>query len=201
MTIVYSTQPNLEICRKKVPVHICPSDNFTRSTWNNGGQAMANFNYAVNLGNTSVFRVTPLNGVTFQEAPFRYEEAVNSNVVTYNFSSITDGLSSTLMIGEVRQGQDSTAGQTDLRGLIWYGHHTGITTHNSPNTSVPDYVQSGWCPQPTAAANRRMPCATESGQNTGATPKNLSARSMHPGGVQVALSATARSGSCRIRST
>ncbi|MDX1946328.1 MAG: DUF1559 domain-containing protein [Pirellulaceae bacterium] len=188
--IVYSTQPNLDICRQKVKVHICPSDNFTRSTWNNGGQAMANFNYAVNLGNTSVFRVSPLNGVTFQEAPFRYEEAPTTNppIRTFNFASITDGLSSTLLLAEVRQGQDSSgAGQTDLRGLIWYGHHAGITTHNAPNTTVPDYIQNGWCANPTAAANRKMPCATESGQSTGSTPKNLSARSLHPGGVQVAL--------------
>jgi prepilin-type processing-associated H-X9-DG protein len=48
---------------------------------------------------------------------------------------------------------------------------------------VPDYVQSGWCVDPTTALKRRMPCATEGSS----TPKNLSARSLHSGGVNVAL--------------
>lgn len=52
---------------------------------------------------------------------------------------------------------------------------------------MPDYVQVGWCPKPTEAAAAKMPCATESGQATGATPKNLFARSTHPGGVSAAL--------------
>ncbi len=150
---------------------------------------MANFNYAVNLGNTSVFRVSPLNGVTYRGAPFHYED--DSNKITeVDLATIHDGMSNTLMLAEVRQapdsiGQDST--HKDLRGLIWYGHHAGITTHEAPNTSVPDYVQNFWCPEPVKAAAIGMPCAHESGQTAGATPKNLSSRSVHPGGVQVAL--------------
>src|SRR5690242_11468522 len=71
--LVYSSQPNLELCRVQLKSHLCPSDNFTRSTWNSGDQRMANMNYAVNLGNTTVYRVTPFNGVTFNGAPFHYE--------------------------------------------------------------------------------------------------------------------------------
>ncbi len=48
-------------------------------------------------------------------------------------------------------------------------------------------MQNGWCPKPVEAAALGMPCATESGQTSGATPKNLSSRSTHSGGVQVAL--------------
>jgi len=185
---VYSSLPNLDLCRIPIKTHICPSDNFTRSTWNNGAQGMANFNYAVNLGNTNPYRVSPLNSVTFQGAPFHYEEAITTTIQTFSFAGITDGTSNTLMLAHVRQGQrPSSGGQTDLRGLIWYGHHAGITTHELPNTTVPDYVQSGWCPDPTGAAAIKMPCATESGQNTGSTPKNLSSRSLHPTGVQVAF--------------
>ncbi len=186
--VIYTSQPNLDLCRIQIATHICPSDSHTRSSWGGNAYNMANFNYAVNLGNTSVYRVTPLNGVTFLGAPFHYEEAVTTNIDVFNFSYIRDGTSNTLMLAEVRQGQanaDST--HCDLRGLIWYGHHCGITTHEAPNTTVPDYVQNGWCPKPDTAEKLGMPCANESGQKTGSTPKNLSSRSQHPGGVNVVL--------------
>ncbi len=185
----YCDEPNLTICRMSIPAHICPSDTPSRSSWDGGNVALANFNYAVNLGNTSVYRVSPLNGVVFHEAPFHYEEErTTSKMQVFNLGNIRDGTSNTLMLAEVRQGQamaDST--HTDLRGLIWYGHHAGITTHEVPNTSVPDYVQGDFCGDAAAATALGMPCASESGQTTGSTPKNLSARSCHSGGVNVAL--------------
>jgi prepilin-type N-terminal cleavage/methylation domain-containing protein/prepilin-type processing-associated H-X9-DG protein len=186
--VLYHVQPNLDVCRAQISTHVCPSDTRTRSSWGGVAYTMANFNYAVNLGNTSVYRVSPLNGVTFHGAPFHYEESPTTDIQAFNFSDVRDGTSNTVMLAEVRQGQmNLDATHTDLRGLIWYGHHAGITTHEAPNTAVPDYVQSGWCPKPTESAAIGMPCATESGQATGATPKNLSARSTHPGGVHVAL--------------
>ena len=188
-TIVYSTQPNLDLCRIQLKSHMCPTDRWTFSTWNNGGQRMANMNYAVNLGNTTVYAVTPYNGVVFQGAPFQYIEGITvaNKPETFSMAAITDGTSATLMLAEVRQGQRSITGQTDLRGLQWYGHHAGITTLNVPNTTVPDYLQANWCPDPAGAASIGMPCGTESGQDTGSTPKNLAARSLHPAGVQTAL--------------
>jgi prepilin-type N-terminal cleavage/methylation domain-containing protein len=189
-TVNYSVSPNLEITRIAIPAHLCPSDVHTKSSWGGGTQQMANFNYAVNLGNTSVYRVSPLNGITFKGAPFHYEEAVQANIETFNFSAISDGTTNTLMFAEVRQAPTALAqdaNNCDLRGLIWYGHQTGITTHESPNTQVPDYVQPGWCPKPTIAASMRMPCANESGQASGSTPKNLFARSTHAGAVAIAL--------------
>lgn len=185
----YHVQPNLDVCRVQIPTHMCPSDTATRSSWGGIAFEMANFNYAVNLGNTSVYRVSPLNGVTYRGAPFHYEEDPNK-ITEVNLNKIEDGMSKTLMLAEVRQAPNSIAQDSthkDLRGLIWYGHHAGITTHEAPNTSVPDYVQSGWCPKPAESAAIGMACATESGQATGATPKNLSSRSVHTGGVQVAM--------------
>ena len=189
-TKLYQTQPNLDICRVQIPAHLCPSDVRTRSSWGGTPYEMANFNYAVNMGNTSVYRVSPLNGVTYREAPFHFEESASTNITSQNFGSIRDGTSNTLMLAEVRQAPNALAADSthkDLRGLIWYGHHAGITTHEAPNTAVPDYVQNGWCPKPTEAADIGMPCATQSGTTTGSTPKNLSARSTHAGGVQVSL--------------
>ena len=184
----YGQPPNLELCRVPLDTHLCPSDITSTSSWGGGSQEMANFNYAVNLGNTSVFRVSPLNGVTFGGAPFHYEESANTNIQTQTIDGLKDGSSNTIMIAEVRKADASLgtdASHKDLRGLIWYGHHAGFTTHELPNTDVPDYVQNGWCPKPAEAAKAGMPCATESGQATGSTPKNLSARSAHPGGVQI----------------
>lgn len=186
----YHQQPNLDLCRIPIASHICPSDVQTRSSWAGTAYDMVNFNYAVNLGSTSVFRVSPLNGVTFRGAPFHYEENPSTPIKAFNFASIRDGTTNTLMLAEIRQAPDTlgtNATNKDLRGLTWYGHHAGITTHEAPNTSVPDYVQSGWCPKPPEALAAGMPCATQSGQATGATPLNLSARSVHSGGVQSAF--------------
>jgi len=188
-TVIYHVQPNLDVCRVRMPTHTCPSDNPTKSSWAGIAYEMPNYNYAVNLGNTSVFRVSPLNGVEYQGAPFHYEEQWGK-IIHVKLATIQDGMSNTLMLAEVRQAPDSLAQDSthkDLRGLTWYGHHAGITTHELPNTSVPDYVQNFWCPEPAKAAAAGMPCQHESGQATGATPKNLSSRSVHPGGVQVAL--------------
>ena len=187
--VIYTIPPNRGICQTPIATHMCPSDTHTRSSWGGGNQELANFNYAVNLGNTSVHRVSPLNGVTFRGAPFHFEEAVITDIQVFDVGSIRDGTSNTLMLAEVRQAPDSLAqdpSHKDLRGLIWYGHHTGFTTHEAPNTSVPDYVQPGWCPRPDVAAEIGMPCANQT-QPSGATPKNLFARSVHVGGVQVAL--------------
>ena len=184
---IYQVEPNLTICRMSIAAHMCPSDTPSRSSWGGSAMKMANFNYAVNLGNTSVNRVSPLNGVTFHGAPFYYEEDGATKITSVNFSAIRDGTSNTLMLAEVRQGGTlgTDGSQTDLRGLIWYGHHAGITTLEMPNTSVPDYLLTGeWCPDPTGAASLGMPCAAASGQST---PLNLSARSTHSGGVNVAL--------------
>ncbi|MDH3718577.1 MAG: DUF1559 domain-containing protein [Planctomycetota bacterium] len=189
-TRLYQVQPNLDLCRIRISTHSCPTDTPSTSSWSGRTQEMANFNYAVNLGNTSVYRVSPLNGVVFRGAPFHYEEQVNANIQVFHFGAIRDGTTNTLMFAEVRQAPSSLgadANNKDLRGLIWYGHHAGITTHESPNTDVPDYVQNGWCPRPTEAAEAGMPCQNQSGSATGATPKNLSARSSHTGGVNVAL--------------
>ena len=185
---LYHQEPNLDVCRVQIPTYMCPSDEPTRSSWDGVAFEMANFNYAVNLGNTTVYRVSPYNGIVFLGAPFYYEEDINK-IHEVRLATILDGTSKTLMLAEVRQAPDTLgtdALNDDLR-LTWYGHHTGITTHEAPNTDVPDYVQPGWCPKPSVAASIGMPCDNETGQTGGSKPKNLSARSVHQGGVHVAM--------------
>ena len=92
---------NNNIIRTVVPTQQCPSDTPTK-TWN----TTPNYNYAVNLGTTDSKRTNPLNG---SPSPGRRSNTTATDNTT---SAITDGTASTLMIAEVRQGQD---GQ-DLRG-------------------------------------------------------------------------------------
>ncbi len=190
MATNYTLEPNISICRTRFALFTCPSDVPTTSSWGAPAARMANYNYACNLGNTSVYRVSPLDGVVFAEAPFYSENDVRLLKVA-RFADITDGTSHTLMYAEVRQGQTKIDDDhTDMRGLIWYPCHSGITTHWPPNTTVPDYlvwaVYCGGADVGGAGAEIGMPCAQASGLYTGSTPLNLSARSLHAGGVQTA---------------
>lgn len=179
----YADGSNLEICRIPIPTYLCPCDPPTVSRWTAVEENICNYNYAVNLGCTSVTHVDELNGIKFQGAPFYYHA---SKVKGVNLAEISDGTSNTLMLAEVRQGGSLTNsnGMTDLRGMIMYGHHAGITTHEAPNTMVPDYLYlSAFCRDPVGAEAKGMPCAGSSSAN----PLNLSARSCHVGGVNGVL--------------
>ena len=180
--------PNIEVIRTPISTYICPSDVGSRLSWGGIYFGVPALSYAVNLGRTSFFRVSPLNGISFQGAPYYYEEPAGAKVKTIKFGAIADGLSNTLMIAEIRQGQAHLNElNCDLRGLIWFGHHTGITTHEGPNTALPDYITGGWCGDSALASVLGMPCQNSSGLNGGSTPHNLFSRSVHPGGVQVVL--------------
>ncbi len=171
-TIEYHAGTNVALIRTNIPVLLCPSDTATR-TWNNA----PNYNYAVNYGNTSVARTTPLNGVNYGRAPFHYSGSTTG--VCYKMRDMSDGTSNTLLMAEVRQGPLNS----DLRGLVWYGPHTGFTTHYPPNATQPDYLASGFCQ--TASSEYGMPCQAES--TADGRPTNFSSRSKHTGGVQVTL--------------
>jgi hypothetical protein len=86
---------------------------------------------------------------------------------------VTDGLTNTVMVGEVRQGQGS-----DLRGFIWWGDATAMSTYYPPNTTSQDLIYTaGYCNnQPTQG----MPCS-------GAGGALFASRSRHTGGVNAAL--------------
>lgn len=154
---------NLDLIRTTIPNFLCPSDSPSR-TWND----VPNYNYAANFGTTDMNRTNPLNSVAYLQSPF---EHIGRN---YRFAAITDGLSHTMLLAEVRQGQVSG----DLRGLTWYGQHAGFMTHYGPNSTSPDQLQSSFCKN-AEMEPLGMPCV-------GGTPL-FSARSQHPGGVQATL--------------
>jgi prepilin-type processing-associated H-X9-DG protein len=93
-----------------------------------------------------------------------------------NFSAIVDGLSNTILVSEVLQGQGS-----DLRGFTWWGDASGFTTYEAPNTTIPDRIYTaGYCNnQP----KMNLPCAVSDSSN----PTRFASRSRHPGGVQSAM--------------
>ncbi len=180
-TRLYHQSPNLPLTETRIATYGCPSDTWT-SSWS--ANNIPNYNYAVNLGTTSSYRNSPLNGVTFREAPFYAEHDFTQPALVYSFRDITDGTSNTLLVAEVRQGQNND----DLRGLTWWGRAAGFTTMHGPNTTTPDRLPSGFCPTASQAAQLpQWPCAAETAADSGANPSHFSARSRHEGGVQALL--------------
>jgi prepilin-type processing-associated H-X9-DG protein/prepilin-type N-terminal cleavage/methylation domain-containing protein len=95
-------------------------------------------------------------------------------------SEFTDGLSNTVLGSEVLTGMD---GKNDVRGIWFFGFEGGaIYEHRfTPNASNPDFMVSGsHCdPQPPLPD---MPCRAGAGESS---ISYFSARSRHPGGVNV----------------
>jgi prepilin-type processing-associated H-X9-DG protein len=182
-TKIYYDPENLVLIAPRLPVFTCPSD--TPASWLVNGQNLPKYNYAANLGNTSNYRKDLWDNVKFVTGPF-YLEPVDfgaPNSPIYGFRDISDGTSHTLMIAEIRQGQHDE----DLRGLTWWGPAAGFTAHYAPNTTFPDYMDSGWgakCAAPNDTP--QWPCAEQAGTASN-TPMNYSSRSRHPGGVNAAL--------------
>lgn len=179
----YNAGPNNAIIQTAYPVFQCASDTASR-TWN----SVPNYNYAVNLGNTTTTRLNPFNSVNFLPGVFYTNTIGDASAETpatgpsrtgrtTKISDIIDGSTNTILVGEIRQGQN---GQ-DLRGLIWYVPYTGYSGHHPPNTSVPDRLSSGFCVATNSAIG--LPCA---GNDT-ANPIMFSSRSRHTGGVHALL--------------
>ena len=185
------------VTQRRIKVLTCPSDRPSTPTGN-----MTAHNYGVNYGNTN-FYATTVAGVPFGGAPFRCYPAGwlsdSTMQATYGWAQpdsdknvlfqqhgkagqpqqaltdVTDGTSSTLMAGELIQGQGG-----DLRGFTWWGNASGFTTFNLPNANAPDVMTGGACNIP---ATWNIPCTTINSQSF---PKMSAARSRHAGGgVQV----------------
>src|SRR6056297_840279 len=161
----YSHEPNRSlVTSQRFETFSCPSD-----TDNAPFGGITNHNYAVNYGNTGYRQQADLNGVIFGEAPF----APNRND-KLGFKTMTDGTSNTLLVSEVRQGQNR-----DLRGFTWWGDATGFTAYLAPNSPLPDRIYSSYYCNPVPG----MPCDVSTGTN----PTMFASRSRHTGGVNSAL--------------
>lgn len=164
----YSTQPNLGISQTNIPMMHCPSDTVAKFF-----NVIPQYNYLVNVGNTNIGKGSPINGAIYAPGPFDFTDTRIGR--STNFGKIYDGLSNTMMMGEIRVGVTSP----DYRGLVQYGMNASMTGNLPPNTSIPDLVPSGQC-----VSTPDLPCDIAS--NTGYTHQ-LSMRSRHMGGAHTVL--------------
>jgi prepilin-type processing-associated H-X9-DG protein len=147
-----------------------------------------NHNYAANYGNTS-YNQGPVqlgsgDEVPFLGAPFGNVMNPDPNgqrpyLGRVKFKQITDGLSHTLLVSEIIQGQAN-----DLRGrIVGFSDGGAFTGWNTPNAFLPDIMPAGCNPAPGDQNN--PPCATSA--NAVTNPRYLVSRSRHAGGVNSLL--------------
>jgi prepilin-type N-terminal cleavage/methylation domain-containing protein/prepilin-type processing-associated H-X9-DG protein len=91
------------------------------------------------------------------------------------FKAVTDGTSKTAMVSETISGPDNSQ---DARGIWWYEWGAQYTHLRGPNSSLPDEVWGSQCVAGKAPCQSISPCWSS---------EKYSARSNHPGGVNVAL--------------
>ena len=166
----YNHTLNLPVTETRFAAHTCPSDIPNTPIGN-----ITSHNYSANYGNTSYGRTPSLNGVVFAGAPFSVISTGTTDRIV-GFASIIDGLSNTLLVGEVLQGQ---AG--DLRGFTWWGDASSFTTYLPPNSNLPDRIYDAvFCEN---LPDHNLPCAVSSSTD----PTMFALRSRHPGGVNASL--------------
>ncbi|WP_406693367.1 DUF1559 domain-containing protein [Singulisphaera sp. Ch08] len=178
----YSHANNHTFMAIRLTVFTCPSD-IPNSPTITAGVPMANHNYAANYGNT-VYGQHLFQGVEFQGATFGniQPDTARPLLGCIGFAQIVDGLSNTLLVSEIVQGQGN-----DLRGRIaGYADGGAFTAWNTPNARLPDIMPAGTCnPAPGNALN--PPCSTQNATSTTNNPRYLASRSRHPGGVNSLL--------------
>ena len=126
-------------------------------------------------------RIGQLNGMIY----FVGFPPPNPSGTSATFSSVTDGLSNTMLASECLIGT-GTGGQYpantyDLRGFSWWGSAASYVGWLAPNTSLPDVLESqSYCVYP---VGNNPPCTAP----TTALPRMNAARSRHPGGVNTTM--------------
>ncbi|NLE57906.1 MAG: DUF1559 domain-containing protein [Planctomycetes bacterium] len=160
------------LCGEAVPIYNCPSDNGTDLTV--CYYARRRGCYVVNWGNSRYGQ----NPQPAAIAPFSHLNGNRSTPRLTSFRDVSDGLSSTLMMSETLKAHSND--DNDWRGDIQnddgvFRFHTSVT----PNSSVPDIIESGWFQR---MDDPLMPAVA------GARQSQVSAaRSRHPGGVNALM--------------
>jgi prepilin-type processing-associated H-X9-DG protein len=136
-------------------------------------------NYLTFFGGLSYGAANPANIKANQRAAF----GVNFGARLADFQ---DGTSKTMVYGEyLRSGGSQDNGGVEQRGMLWQSDEPGggcLMTLSTPNSSSPDvFYPEWWCP-PDAKVDQPCQHGTTSGIDHTAT-----ARSRHPGGVNVGL--------------
>lgn len=176
---------NGKIFRTRIPLYECPSDvagvfgtepgipttaGYTRSNYcvtaSPDGSPMEK-NRPENMGFDAT--CNGANNPAMKKALFNW-------TIARSTASVRDGSSNTIAISEVIAGPSGTP---DLRGA-WWSELGSVYTHNrTPNSTVPDQLLRGpYCNPAKAPCTDSSPCWST---------LMVTARSRHPGGVNVAL--------------
>ena len=159
--------PPAEIVSASIPNMSCPSDPA------HGKLALGVFrrgNYAANSG------IGPLHSVSNPNDPTRTYSGPFTMNSSRSLRDFTDSYSSTVVVAELL---NST--HNDFRGVMHYPEGPLYQHDRVPNSTMPDESRGVYC-----LNGRLVPCV---GTSTTASDRALiySARSVHSGGVQVAL--------------
>jgi prepilin-type N-terminal cleavage/methylation domain-containing protein/prepilin-type processing-associated H-X9-DG protein len=133
-------------------------------------------NYVANWGPMSFQPPTPYPKV---RAPFGFTDYRSRNMPLHtNFKDFVDGTSSTMLLSEeiMHPNDEAADGRGDMLNDV--GDELFMTLY-TPNTSIPDAQWGSWC-----ESTPITPCTTAGGSGT-ARQNYSSARSLHPGGVNV----------------
>ena len=192
---IWCVNPNGNATQVVIPELLCPSDGVGGTTLTSVGAGGASFIYG-RLNYFGVFNghqvgdltsnLTGTHGPYYffgtQQVQFNNVWAVfDSNRVT-TIADIRDGTSNTMCMAESLTGTPTCA-----RGFAWSDQPTGamLFTELAPNSPLPDrcppFSGGGY-----ATWNCPLPDAPET-PGDGYTTDNCSARSHHPGGVQVLM--------------
>ena len=173
----YTSAANLPLCQVPLTLMKCPSD--VAAAWFN---AIPQQNYVVNFGNTNFGGQSNINGAAYSAGPFKY--SVTTQGFSTRFADIVDGLSNTMLMGEIRVGKVNS----DLRGLTYFPHTTGFTGNLPPNSPLKDQMPLNssttlfWC-----VDSPDLPCQGYQGNQGNNSTYRYSLRSQHTGGAHTVL--------------